>query len=458
MFLKRCCYYLLAIGISTGARADFASALKLYQNEDYQQAIPQLTNLAQLGHPHAQLLLAESYHHGLGVDVDINKAYAWALTAKGFQQPGAAEKYVELRNLLPSRRTGKQSFVEVNQHYGAVALKGNLYPIIHNLYQRPQQIKPLRQPKPDFPQRENSAAWAIVQYDINENGQVENSNVILSFPRDVIDDVVLAAINKWTFVPPRNAYGDAIRIDAQTQFFTTKKLTAAKRKVQLEHQKYIDAVKEAADAGFADYQYKYGLIVQAQLVKGEKAIDWFLKAAINGHPQAQFNMAQCVLNGSQCDKDGNKAINWLSHAAKGGSNPQASYLLAQQLLDSDNIQFDPERAAQHLKQATELNYGPAIVEYASLLAMSDNPKLRSAEKAIQLAEEGLKQDANNPKLLSTIGIALIEQGMQQRGEAMLQQALQAAEERNWATDNYRELLDEYTGQLQTSELPKSSMP
>jgi TonB family protein len=455
MFLKRYCCYLLAIGLSTGAQADFANAFKLYQNKDYQQAIPQLTNLAHLGHPHAQLLLAESYHHGFGVEVDINKAYAWALTSRGFSQPGASEKYVELRNLLPSRRAGKQSFVEVSQHYGAVALKGSLYPIIHNLYQRPQQVKPLRQPKPDFPQRENSLAWSIVQYDINENGQVENSKVVLSFPRDIIDEDVISAINKWTFAPPSNAYGDAIRLDGQTQFFTTRKLSSARRKVQLEHQQYIDAVKEAAEEGFAEYQYKYGLIVQAELVKGEKAVDWFLKAAINGHPQAQFHMAQCVLNGSQCDKDGNKAINWLTYAAKDGQNPQASYLLAQQLLDSDNIQFDPERAAQYLAQAAQQNYGPAIVEYASLLAMSDNPKLRSAEKAIQLAEQGLKADADNPKLLSTIGIALIEQGMQQRGEAMLQQAIDAAEDRNWATDNYRELLDEYAGQLQTSELQKS---
>ncbi|OBP13288.1 hypothetical protein A5320_19790 [Rheinheimera sp. SA_1] len=453
MFLKRCCCFLLAIGLSAGAQADFAAAFKHYQNEDYQQALPQLTNLARLGHPHAQLLLAESYQYGKGVDVDINQAYAWALTAREFQQPGAAEKYIELRNLLPSRRIGKQAYVEVSQNYGALALKGNLYPIVHNLYQRPQQIKPLRQPKPDYEQRNGTVAWAVVMFDINENGQVENSKVALSYPPAVIDEEVIAAINKWTYEPPRNAYGDAIRLDHQTHVFSTKKLSSAKRKVQLEHQTYIDAVKQAADAGFAEYQYKYGLIVQAGLVKGEKVLDWYLKAAINGNQLAQFNIAQCVLNGSQCDKDGNKAINWLTFAAKDGNNPQASYLLAQQLLDSDNIQFDPERAAQYLAQAAEQNYGPAIVEYASLLAMSDNPKLRSAEKAIQLAETGLKQDSDNPKLLSTIGIALIEQGMQQRGEAMLQQAIEAAEDRNWATDNYRELLTEYAGQLQTSEQP-----
>ncbi|MBU1438564.1 MAG: SEL1-like repeat protein [Gammaproteobacteria bacterium] len=451
MYLKRYCCFLLAIVLSTAAQADFAAALKLYQNEDYQQALPELKTLAQLGHPHAQLLLADSYQYGHGTDIDLYQAYAWALTAKGFQQPGAAEKYVELRNLLPSRRIGKQVYVDVSKNYGAVALQGSLYPIGHDVYLPQPQVKPLRQPKPDYTLHEDVLAWAVVIFDINENGLVENSKVALSFPPSAIDTDVLTAINKWTYTPPRNAYGDAIRLDNQSLVFSTKKLTTAKRKSMRDHQAYIDAVKDAADAGFAEYQYKYGLIAQAGLVKGESALDWYLKAAINGNHLAQYSVAQCALNGSQCDKDSNKAINWLTYAAKDGNNPQASYLLAQQLLDSDNIQFDPERAAEYLAQAAELNYGPAIVEYASLLAMSDNPKLRSAEKAMQLAEQGLKADPNNPKLLSTIGIALIETGMPQRGEEMLRRAIDAAEERDWATDNYRELLTEYAGQLQTSE-------
>ncbi len=452
MFLKRCCCFLLAIGLSAGAQADFASAFKLYQNEDYDKALPKLKTLATLGHPHAQLLLAESYQHGRGIEVNIDQAYAWALTARGYQQPGATEKYIELRGMLQSRRVGKQAFTDINQQFGKVALEGSLYPIVHNLYQAPAQVKPIRQPKPEYVQREGAVSWAVVIFDINENGLVENSKIALSFPPEAIDEEVLEAVDKWTFQPPRNAYGDAIRLNFQSHVFISGKLSSAKRKVQQEHQEYIDAVKVAADAEFSEYQYKYGLIVQAGLVKGEKALDWFLKAAINGNHLAQFNVAQCVLNGSQCDKDGNKAINWLTFAANDG-NPQASYLLAQQLLDSDNIQFDPERAAGYLAKAAEQKYGPAIVEYASLLAMSDNPKLRSAEKAIELAEQGLKEDADNPKLLSTIGIAYIEQGMQQRGEEMLQQAIEAAEDRNWATDNYRDLLSEYAGQLQTSEQP-----
>ncbi len=450
MFLMRLCCYLLAVGFSSSALADFGSAYKLFQDKNYEQAMPQLQILAQLGHPQAQLLLSQCYEEGLGTEADLNKAYAWALTAKGLSQPGAAEKYVELRGKLESRRAGKQAYTEINGQYGALALKSNLYPTIHQVYRQPTVVKPLKQDKPDYPghfPRSGIAAWSVVTYDINENGRVENAKVALSFPAGAIDKYVLAAMENWTFSPPRNSYGDSIRLDHQIHVFNLDKLVTASRKFSRENNEYIAAIREAAEADSAANQYKFGLIAQAGLVKDQKALPWYLNAAINGYAPAQFTVAQCLLTGSMCDKDSNKAINWLTYAAADG-DPQASYLLSHQLLDSDNIQFDPERAARYLENAAAQNYVPAIVEYASLLAMSDNPKLRNAERAIQLAEQGLAQDEDNPKLLSTIGIALIEQGKQERGEEMLEQAVVAAQARNWATENYRELLNDYRGQVQ----------
>lgn len=450
MFLMRLCCYLLAVGFSSSALADFGNAYQLFQDKKYEQAMPQLQILAQLGHPQAQLLLAQCYEEGLGTEADLNKAYAWALTAKGLSQPGAAEKYVELRGKLESRRAGKQAFTEINGQYGALALKSNLYPTIHQVYRQPAVVKQLKQDKPDYPNhfpRSGIAAWSVVTYDINENGRVENAKVALSFPAGALDKYVLDAMNKWAFTPPRNSYGDAIRLDHQIHVFNLDKIVTASRKFERENNEYIAAIREAAEADSAVNQYKFGLIAQAGLVKDQKALPWYLKAAINGYAPAQFTVAQCLLTGSLCDKDSNKAINWLTYAAADG-DPQASYLLSHQLLDSDNIQFDPERAARYLESAAAKNYVPAIVEYASLLAMSDNPKLRNAERAIQLAEQGLAQDEDNPKLLSTIGIALIEQGKQERGEEMLEQAVAAAEERNWATENYRDLLNDYRGQVQ----------
>ena len=142
---------LLAAVLSFSVSADFAMANQFYQNRDYQAALPELEKLAKFGHAEAQLLLSSMYQHGYGVPADINKAYAWALTARGFQQPGANEKYLQLRAELSSRRSGKQAFVEINQQYGAVAMEGSLYPTIHQQPQQPKKIDHIRQPKPDYP-------------------------------------------------------------------------------------------------------------------------------------------------------------------------------------------------------------------------------------------------------------------------------------------------------------------
>jgi hypothetical protein len=148
-----------------------------------------------------------------------------------------------------------------------------------------------------------------------------------------------------------------------------------------------------------------------------------------------------------CDRDSNKAINWLTHAADAG-DPKASYLLAHQLLNSDNIQFDPVRAAHYLETAALNEYLPAIIEYATLLAMSDDPEIRDPVKAAELAEQGRAIDSSHPKLLSALGVALIEQGQQKRGETLLKQSIASAQERKWAAENYEELLQTYQGTMQ----------
>ena len=64
-------------------------------------------------------------------------------------------------------------------------------------------------------------------------------------------------------------------------------------------------------------------------------------------------------------------------------------------------------------------------------------------QAIRLAEQGRTIDANNPNLLSTLGVAFIELGQQGRGESMLRQAVEEARKRNWTIENFEDLLADY---------------
>ena len=70
-------------------------------------------------------------------------------------------------------------------------------------------------------------------------------------------------------------------------------------------------------------------------------------------------------------------------------------------------------------------------------------RCETRNKAIRLAEQGRAIDANNPNLLSTLGVAFIELGQQGRGESMLRQALEEARSRNWTIQNFEDLLADY---------------
>src|SRR5690606_11968054 len=109
--------------LSWQANADFPTAKALFEKQEYALAKPQLETLAELGHLEAQFLLSRMYAEGLGVEPDMNLAYAWTLIAKGRNHPQAEEQYRKLRTKLASRREGKEVFTSLNNQFGKAALE-----------------------------------------------------------------------------------------------------------------------------------------------------------------------------------------------------------------------------------------------------------------------------------------------------------------------------------------------
>ncbi|GAB2926780.1 energy transducer TonB [Rheinheimera gaetbuli] len=439
-------FALLMLALSFKALADYPTARSLFEKQEYALAKPQLETLAELGHLEAQFLLSRMYAEGLGVDKDINLAYAWTLIARERNHPQADQQYRGLRSKLSSRLQGKEVYTTLSSQFGKQALESNLYPTANRYASSDVRVKPLSQPEPEYPSyfaRSGIAAWAIVHYDINEDGRTEKPHVVASFPVDAISEYVLPAVANWRFEPPRDLYGDPIRLEMQSYTFKVKTPSSSRtRKFERENQEYMDAILAAAKTEAARYQYLYALLAENRIVSNADAMSWYLQAAINGYPAAQYRLAQCLVTGNGCDRDPSKAVNWLTISADGG-DAKAAYLLAQELLDSNNVNYDPHKAAFYLEIAALTEYMPAITEYAALLAMSDNPTLRDPQKAIRLAEQGRTIDANNPNLLSTLGVAFIELGQQSRGESMLRQALAEAKKRNWTVQGFEDLIADY---------------
>lgn len=432
--------------MSWQVHADFPAAKALFEKQEYALAKPQLETLAELGHLEAQFLLSRMYAEGLGVEPDMNLAYAWTLIARERHHPQAEQQYRELRTKLQSRREGKEVFTSLNNQFGKTALEGNLYPTSNRYVPADPRIKALSQAEPEYPSyfdRAGIAAWAVVHYDITEDGKTDNATIVASFPVDAISEYVLPAVQSWRFEPPKDLYGTPVRVEMQAHTFRVKSAGTAKgRKFERENQEYLGAIQAAAAAESARYQYLYALLAENRIISDVDAMPWYLQSAINGYAPAQFRLAQCLVTGNGCNRDQSKAVNWLAISADGG-DAKAAYLLAQELLDSNNVNYNPHKAAGYLEVAALQEYMPAIAEYAALLAMSDDPTLRDPNKAVRLAEQGRAIDANNPNLLSTLGVAFIELGQQSRGESMLRQALEEARNRNWTIQNFEDLLADY---------------
>ena len=58
----------------------------------------------------------------------------------------------------------------------------------------------------------------------------------------------------------------------------------------------------------------------------EKAVEWYRKAAEQGHPGAMFNLGTCYLEGTGVKKDIAEAAKWFKRAASLGHERSAKIL------------------------------------------------------------------------------------------------------------------------------------
>src|SRR5690606_15719502 len=141
-----------------------------------------------------------------------------------------------------SRREGKAVYTALSNQFGKAALAANLYPSANRYVSNDIRAKPLSAPEPEIPayfELSGVSAWAVVHYDITEDGKVENANVVASFPIDGISEYVLEAVNAWRFEPPKDLYGDPMRLEMQSKTFRIKATSGSQtRKFQRDSQEY----------------------------------------------------------------------------------------------------------------------------------------------------------------------------------------------------------------------------
>ena len=430
---------------SVSVFADFSSANKDLQNNNFAAAAKEFTKLAQRGHVNAQFELAQLYEKGLGVEQDIITAYAWYLIAVDFKHPEAKEKYRSLRRSIPSRKKGKQAYLALKNKYGSQKHKSLYQPDLKRTHFYPERAKLVKRVEPQYPTdlAELNSAWVSISFNVNESGHVEDARVLASFPKGALDEYALNAVNQWQYEPQVKRNGEPDRVHDLIKTFKTRSSSSKNHKqYKKQLEQYTEKLKALADNGNSYAQARYALMMEQEVIESAKSehINWYYKAAINGNYDAQLRLVHCFENGEGCQPSEDKAFAWLVKASE-SENARAQFQLATTYLNFESVHYDLNKAAELLKLATLNEYFPAMVEYSRLLAFSDESNIRDITAAIKYAELARSLDSTNPTLLSVLGAAYTEMGRVQEGDELLRQAYDEAKKRNWPTENYLDLIE-----------------
>lgn len=442
--------------IGFNANADFYQVNQQYLTGDFKRSFPQLLSLAQQGNSSAQLTVANAYAQGNGTNVDYIQAFAWVMLAIDNKHPAAQTTYMKYRTKVPSRRNAKLRYKQLKSKYGAAALSASLFPEV--LSDKEAVIKhavAVSKPDPEFPvavYESKSNIWAIAQFDVNENGNTQNVNILAAYPDDGISDAVIKAVNGWQFQSSYDSQNNPIRHDNQLRLF---ELFAKRGDFDKSpaHQQLLTKAKQ----GYGAEQYMYAKLVEAGRTpeNGTTALDWLIKSAVNGYARAQFELYQCLSVQGHCKADPVKALHWLNAANQNGE-PQSTMLLTQAYLTPDNplVNYSPQKAEATLIELIKNDDLQALVLYSKLLATSDDVAVKDTDAAIKYAQQAMALDNNNPHLLSVLAITHYELGKADQGQDYLMKAITEAEYRQWPIDHFVNLLEQYQiSTLLPAELP-----
>ncbi len=380
------------------AQADFDTASEAYNNKRYETAYNEFHRLAKIGNKRAQFNLGVMYLNGEFVTKDLYKAYAWGKLSEHADRPefGQISSTLEKQFSPEELQQATAAFEQLKANFGDARIYTSLSPI---KYQSPEQAKKsktfdvniIERKAPKFPEKayhQGIQGWVTMGFDIYPDGSVRHPYVIESFPANVFDEATIDAVSKFKFAVN---FKDGVEphpvMATQTIEYQMKTRDSAsvQNRIKQKFQERLAKLKSFAEQDAAQAQYVYAVAGSANLIPedsritAEEANQWLLKAAQNGHVQAQYHLGRNILRGKGCQVEKQKGIDWIVFAAEQG-HPKSSRL-AYRLLTKHEHLNNTDKAAEHwLKLAAENGDPEAQLDYAQHLVFdTDQPAQHTAE-------------------------------------------------------------------------------
>ena len=128
--------------------------------------------------------------------------------------------------------------------------------------------------------------------------------------------------------------------------------------------KSLDQLQEAAEQGDADAQYELGWIYGSDMDKDAKAVleynvekdvvksfEWYRKAALQGHAEAQLRLSLCYSLGKGVAEDGVLSSEWLQKSVEQGYAGAQLWLGLRYYYGEEGVEKDLDKAIEWITKA-----------------------------------------------------------------------------------------------------------
>jgi tetratricopeptide (TPR) repeat protein len=173
----------------------------------------------------------------------------------------------------------------------------------------------------------------------------------------------------------------------------------------------------------------------------ENPSEWFLKAAVQGHPIAQYELGRSLVYGQGCRQDKAKGIEWLTRSAHNGQS-DAKQLLAIVATHTNTLNSH-QKALGYLDNIKKLSISSQL-NYAWLLATSPFPEITNPQKAIKLVNNfSSKEFEDDITVYEIKAAAYATMGKFKKAVSYQEDALEEAEDRGANLDDLKTHLASY---------------
>jgi TPR repeat protein len=423
--------------------ADLFSAQTAYQKGDFDKALHEFRELAQIGQPIAQLDLAIMYARGEGARQSDIYAYAWASVAAA----NGLEKAKALADRLrPNLAPGSEKIAaDIQAQFGNARLDAHLNPRIVEDAEREDRsrCRPLKAYLPEYPPdaaRLGIQGKVYTEFSLMPDGRSRNPRIIYAVPEGEFEAAVRESLLHSDFA--KGSPGDP---PVQCTLFYNFEMRAAS--VQYPRlDVFVSQTRSKAEAGDPSAQMLYGMLLVGlpQLHESRShALPWFLKAAQAGVPSAQYQVGFSLLKGWGCNCETDKGLDWLRRAAQQGQ-ADAEVTLAMYALKGHP---DDERAKQArlwLEQAAASGSHDGKLYLSALLATAPPDGGGDPERALQLLEQVSRDVKGDPIAFEIRAAAQASGGDFAAALRSENKAIEVAQHLKWDLTPLNERLAKYT--------------